>query len=171
MRKNTKIKQQPSGLDDFFDQPAVPVAINSTKKTDPIDGWRKNSNGGYEQIDPVVDQWRKDCYAYRERVYILACYLYYQGPPDLESPLTDDQFDSIQLSLSHGDRFENCSPQFRKRIGSAKTIKTDAHSLKYTEQEKKDAVAWASGKLILTEPQINYNVPVSPPSSKRSLKA
>lgn len=170
MRKGTK--KQSAALDDFFDQPAVVPKSPVTKQTNPIKGWRKNSDGGCERIDPVIDQWRVDCYKYNERVYILACYLYYHGPADVESPLTDAQFDSIQLSLSFGDRFNKCSPEFQKRVGSAKSMKTDAHSLKYTEQEKKDALDWASGKLVLTEPQLNYKkVPVSPPSSKRSLKA
>lgn len=75
-----------------------------------------------------------------EREYILACFLYYHGPFDIESPLADREFDQHQGFLQYW--WDHTSPEFKARTHKG-TLKTDAHSLVFSDAEKIDAIAWA----------------------------
>lgn len=78
-----------------------------------------------------------------EREYVFACYLYYHGPTDAESPLTDHEFDCRQGFLEYW--WNHASPQFRARTTRGQ-LKTDAHALVLTDEEKRGAFEWAATK-------------------------
>lgn len=77
-----------------------------------------------------------------ERRYLYSCYLYYHGPADVEPPLDDVAFDNLQVVLSQ-HWYDKTTPEFRARV-ARDTMKTDAHSLQFTEDEKRAAVDWAT---------------------------
>lgn len=101
-------------------------------------GFVKTSDGGYT----TETQWA----AYLERLesrcldYLFACHIYYNT--EHESPLTDAEFDRIQKTL---EVYWDDLPQWFKDVAKdPKSLKTDAHSLVLTDDEKAAAVIWAT---------------------------
>lgn len=106
-------------------------------------GWEKvpGTTKSYRRVEQGIHiRTRLDALACK---YIWACFLYYEGPPDIDSPWTDEEFDSVQRTLEHY-RIE--TPEwFRKRTKGGQ-LKVDGHSLRYSDDEKAAALAWAQPK-------------------------
>jgi hypothetical protein len=77
------------------------------------------------------------------KVYVCACWVYYHALGDVESPLTDAEFDQLQETLAK--RWQETPQWFKARCPDPKTLKTDAHSIKLSDDEKSAALAWANG--------------------------
>lgn len=80
------------------------------------------------------------CFA---RGYVLASWLYYES--DEQSPWTDHEFDCCVGFL---ETWRHLWPaEFAARVGPDADLKTEAHALEHTAEEKAAALAWlASGK-------------------------
>jgi len=80
-----------------------------------------------------------------ERAVVLASYLYYDGPSDVESPWNDADFDARVHFLAFWEKLR--SPEFAARLKAAKIKLTERtsslHGLVYTAEEKAAAIAWA----------------------------
>jgi len=116
--------------------------------------WYPSEDGkGYSCYDPKHEAWLRQHRDDNERQYIYACYLYYHGPENLDSPLEDAEFDHIQVALEHEP--QHWSDWFQAKMlesGLTKSalkkrqMKALAHAIHFTEEEKQAAIQWAKGE-------------------------
>jgi hypothetical protein len=75
-----------------------------------------------------------------EKQYIWACYLYYWMIA--ESPWSDYYFDEVQADFQKN--YSKCSAEFKKQV--KKPLKSTAHTIQFTDQQKIDAEVWANNQ-------------------------
>lgn len=94
-----------------------------------------------------------------EREIIMASYLYYSGSDDMQSPLSDAEYDQrVQFVCAN---WWATSPAFKKRITRAE-LAASGYSLRATKAEQAAALRWMrerGGRAVLSAPaRLDYDI-------------